>query len=163
MVLRLWSCNVCNHVMYLIYEWNTIKYQIIAGAFIYLNHLTDQAFIWDKRLIPSSQKSGMKMSWTLPASRWILWHPSASEVVVVEEMIQPTSTRCKLLISAVTHGGGHLFRLHPDHFAGHSLVASPFTHNSSLHVYLRLLASLLPPSTRQPGSAAVRRHWQYCH
>ena len=82
--------NVCNHVMYLIYEWNTVKYQIIAGAFICFNHLTDQAFIWDRRLIPSSQKSGMKMSQTSPASRWILWHPSASEVVAAEETIHPT-------------------------------------------------------------------------
>ena len=32
------------------------SYQIIAGAFICFSHLTDQAFIWDRRLIPSSQK-----------------------------------------------------------------------------------------------------------
>ena len=43
-------------------------------AFICFNHLTDQAFIWDqgavwgRHLIPSSQKSGMKMSQTSPAS-----------------------------------------------------------------------------------------------
>ena len=41
----------------------TVKYQIVAGAIICFNHLTDQAFIWeqaaiwDRRLIPSSQKS----------------------------------------------------------------------------------------------------------
>ena len=68
-------------------------------------------------------------------------------------MIQPTSTHCKLLISAVTQGDTHLF--HPDHFAGHSLVACPFADNSSPHVYLQLLASLLPPSSRQPGPVAV--------
>ena len=34
------------------------------------------AFIWDRRLIPSSQKYGMKMSQTSPASLCILWHPS---------------------------------------------------------------------------------------
>ena len=79
-----------------------------------------QAFIWDRCLIPSSQKSGMKMSQTLLASRWILWHPSASEVAAAEETIYPTSTRDKLLISAVTHGGVHLFRHRPDHFTGHS-------------------------------------------
>ena len=39
-----------------------------SRAFICFNHLTDQAFIWDRRLIPSSQKSGMKMSQTSPAS-----------------------------------------------------------------------------------------------
>ena len=41
------------------------------------------------------------------------------------------------------------------HFAGHSLVACPFADNSFPHVYLRLLAHLLPPSTRQPGPVAV--------
>ena len=94
------------------------------------------------------------MSQTSPA---FLWHPSASEVVEAEETIQPTNTRCKLLIliSAVTHGGGHLFLHRPDHFAGHSLVACPFADNSSPHVYLRLLASVLPPSSRQPGPVAV--------
>ena len=86
--------------------------------------LTDQAFIWDRRLIPA------------------------------EEMIQPT-TRCKLLISAVTHGGVHLFLHHPDHFAGHTLMACPFADDSSPHVYVKLLTSLLPPSTRQPGPDAV--------
>ena len=70
-------------------------------------------------------------------------------------MIQPTSTRCKLLISAVTHGGVHLFLHRPDHFAGHSLMACPFADNSFPHVYLKLLASILPPSTRQPGPVAV--------
>ena len=65
---------------------------------------------------------------------------------------EETSTHCKLLISAVTHGGG----VHrPDRCAGHSLMACPFADNSSLHVYLRLLSSLLPPSTRQPGPVAV--------
>ena len=109
---------------------NAVKYQIIARAFSCLNHLTNQAFIWDqaaiwdRRLIPSSQKSEMKMSQTSPASRLILWHPSgqylssASEVVAAEETIQPTSTHSKLLISAVTHGGAHLFRHRPDHFTG---------------------------------------------
>ena len=144
-------------------SYHTVTYQIIAGAFICFNHLTDQAFIWDqaaiwdRRLIPSSQKSEMKMSQTSPASRLILWHPSgqylssASEVVAAEETIQPTSTHSKLLISAVTHGGGHLFLHRPDHFAGHSLVACPFADHPSPHVYLKLLASLLPPSTRQPS------------
>ena len=56
------------------------------------------SFIWDRHLIPSSQKSGMKMSQTSPASRWILWHPSASEVAA-EEMIHPTSTHCSSLLS----------------------------------------------------------------
>ena len=72
---------------------------------------------------------------------------SASEVVVAKETIQPTSTRCKLRISAVTHSGVHLFHHHPDHFAGHSLVSCPFADNSSPHVYLKLLSSLLPPSS----------------
>ena len=100
-------------------------------------------------------QSRMKMSQTAPASLWILWHAPASEVIAKEETIQPTSTRCKLLMSAVTHCGVHLFLHRPDHFAGHSLVACPFADNSSPHVYLRLLASLLPPSTRQPGPVAV--------
>ena len=97
----------------------------------------------------------MKILQTSPASRWILWHSSASEVVAVEETIHPTSTCCKLLISAVSHGDVHLFLHHPDHFAGHSLAASPFVDNSSLHVYLRLLSILLPASSRQPGPVAV--------
>ena len=85
--------------------------------------------ILNRPLWPSSQKSGMK----IPASLWILWHPSgqylssASKVVVAEEMIYPTSTRGKLLISAVTPGGVHLFGHLPDHFG----------------------------STRQPGPIAV--------
>ena len=85
----------------------TVKYQIIAGAFICFSHLTDQVAIWDRRLIHSSQKSGMKMSQTSPASRWKFWHPSgqylssASEVVAAEETINPTSAHSKLLISAV--------------------------------------------------------------
>ena len=65
-----------NHYCY------TVKYQIIAGVFICFNHLTNQAFfwdqaaIWDRHLISSTQKSKMKMSQTSPASRLILWHPS---------------------------------------------------------------------------------------
>ena len=94
-------------------SYHTVTYHIIAGAFICFNHLTDQVFIWDqaaiwdRRLIPSSQKSEMKMSQTSPASRLILWHPSgqylssASEVVAAEETINPTSAHSKLLISAV--------------------------------------------------------------
>ena len=72
-----------------------------------------------------------------------------------EETIYPTSTRSKLLISAVTHGGVHLFLHHPDHFAGHSLVSCPFADNAFPHIHLKLLASLLPPSTKQPGPVAV--------
>ena len=34
-------------------------------------------------------------------------------------------------------------------------MACPFADNSSPHVYLRLLSSLLPPSSRQPGPVAV--------
>ena len=45
----------------------------------------------------------------------------------------------------VTHGGVHLFRHHPDHFAGHSLMACPFADNPSQHVYLKLF---LPPPGR---------------
>ena len=59
----------------------------------------------------------------------------------------------------ISHGDGHLFR--PDHFAGHSLVACPFADNSFPHVYLGLLASLLPPSTRQPGPVAVLRRGKF--
>ena len=120
-----------------------------------LYRIWDQVAIWDRRLIPSSQKSGMKMSQTSPASRRILWHLSASEVVVAEKMIHPTSTRGKLLISAVTHSDVHLCCHRPDHFAGHSFVACPFADHPFPHVYVKLLASLLPPSTRQPGPVAV--------
>ena len=48
-----------------------------------------------------------------------------------------------------------MFLHRPDHFAGHSLVVCPFADNSSPHVYLKLLASLLPTATRQPGPVAV--------
>ena len=64
-----------------------------GGAFICFNHLTDQTFIWDqaaiwnRRLILSSQKSGLKMSQSSPAFRWTLWHPSAIEDVSPEEKI----------------------------------------------------------------------------
>ena len=34
-----------------IHEKATVKYQIIVGAFICFNHLTDQAFIWDQAAI----------------------------------------------------------------------------------------------------------------
>ena len=44
----------------------------------------------------------------------------------------------------------NLFLHRPDYFEGHSLVACPFADNSSPHVHIRLLAGLLPPSTRQP-------------
>ena len=77
---------------------------------------------------------------------------SASEVVAGEETIYPTSTHGKLLISAVTHGGVHLFHHRLDHFAGRSL---PVCCNSSPYVYLKLLSSLLPASSRQPGPVAV--------
>ena len=70
-------------------------------------------------------------------------------------MIQPTSTCGRLLISAVTHGSVHLFRHCPDHFAEHSLLACQFADNPFPHVYLQLLSSLLPPSSRQPGPTAV--------
>ena len=95
----------------------------------------------------------MKMSQTSPASRWKFWHPSgqylssASEVVAAEETIQPP--RGKLLISAVTHSGAHLFRHRPDHFTGHSRVACPFAYNSFPLVYFKLLAR------SQPGPVAV--------
>ena len=70
---------------------------------------------------------------------------------------KPTSTRSKLLISAVTHGGAHLFLHRPDHFVGHSIMACPSADNSSPHVYLRLLTSLLYPSTSQPDPLWVYR------
>ena len=65
------------------------------------------------------------------------------------ETIQPTSTHGKLLTSAVTHRGVHLFCHHPDHFTGHSLVACLFADNSFPHVYLKLLAH------SQPGTVPV--------
>ena len=37
-------------------SYHTVTYQIIAWGVICFNHLTDQAFIWDRCLIPSSQK-----------------------------------------------------------------------------------------------------------
>ena len=77
----------------------------------------------------------------------LLPHKNPGCVGAVEETIYPTSTRGKLLISAVTPSRIHLFGHRPDHCAGHSLVACPFADNSSPHVYLKLLASLLPPST----------------
>ena len=67
-----------------------------------------------------------------------------------KRFIQPA-----FVANSSSHGGVHLFLHRPDHFAGHSLVACPFAGNSSPHVYLKLLASLLPPSTRQPGPVAV--------
>ena len=42
-------------------SYHIVKYQIIAGAFICFNHLTDEAFIWDqaaiwdRRLIPAEE------------------------------------------------------------------------------------------------------------
>ena len=71
-----------------------------------------------------------------------------------KRFIQPalTANSSSLLSLMVVY----IFFLHrPDHFVGHSLVACPFADNSFLHVYLKLLASLLPPSTRQPGPVAV--------
>ena len=71
----------------------------------------------------------------------------------------PPSTRqpgsVAVLFGQTLPGGVHLFGHCPDHCAGCSLMASLFADNSSPHVYLRLLASLLPPSTRQPGPVAV--------
>ena len=48
-----------------------------------------------------------------------------------------SSTRGKLLISAVTHGGVHLFRHRPDHFAGHTLVVYPFADPEFSSAYIR--------------------------
>ena len=130
----------------------------MAGVFICFSHLTDQAFIWDRAaiwdrgFIPSSQKSGIKNFTVNSLASFCKWsccgrgNDSANQYSL-------KLLHCKLLISAVTHSGVHLF--HPDHFAGHSLMACPFVDTSSLHVYVRLLASLLPPSTRQPGPVAV--------
>ena len=85
----------------------TVKKQIIAGAFICFSHLTDQVAIWDRRLINSSQKSGMNMSKLCQLlcefSGILLANShtsSASEVVAGEETIQPTSTcNCRTSVS----------------------------------------------------------------
>ena len=124
-------------------SYHTVNYQIIAGAFIW-----DQVAICDRRLIPSSQNPG----WKCHKLRQLLGEFSGI-LLQVRNRIQPTNAFCKLLISAVTHGGVHLFR--PDHHAGHSLVTYLFADHPSLHVYLQLLARLLPASSRQPGPVAV--------
>ena len=141
-------------------------YQIIARAFICFNHLTDQAFswdqaaIWDKRLIPSSQKwwIALILGWKCHKLRQPLCEFSGVLLQVKllrrrKRFSQP-ALASKLLISAVTHSGVHLFRHRHDHFS-HSLMACLFPDHLPPHVYLKLLASLLPTSTRQPGPVAV--------
>ena len=67
-------------------------------------------------------------------------------------MMQPTSTRNKLLISAFTHGGVHLFCHCPDHFAGHSLLACRLLITyPCMFISSSSLAFFLPP----PGSLAL--------
>ena len=128
-------------------SYHTVTYQIIAEAFICFNHLTDQTFIWDqaaiwaRRLIPSSQKSRMKMSQTLPASVNSLafffnWSCCSRGKDLVNQHSWQTPHLC-------CHGGVHLFSHCPDHFAGQFLVACP------------CLLITQPPSTRQPGPVAV--------
>ena len=118
---------VCVYVCFVIRCSQDVNDQIIAGVFICFNHLTDQAFIWDQ-----------------------VFNSTVVRLLQVQLLRQR-----KLLITAVTDSGVYLFRHCPDHFAGHSLVACPFADNSFLHFYLRLLTSLLPPSSRQPGPVAV--------
>ena len=72
----------------------SVKYQIIAGVFICFSHLTDQVAIWDRRLINSSQKSGMKMSQTPPTFRWILWHPAGQFVRLPQVKLLRRRKRC---------------------------------------------------------------------
>ena len=76
---------------------------------------------------------------------------SASEVVGWrKQFIQPAlaANSSSLLSLTVVYSCG-------DHFVGHSLVACLFADHPSQHVYLRLLASLLPQSTKQPDPVAV--------
>ena len=43
------------------HNWNTITYQMIAGALICFSHLTDQAFIWDQaaNFLPHKNSSSL--------------------------------------------------------------------------------------------------------
>ena len=90
----------------------------------------------------------------------------ASFLAVVVRLLQVKLLRRRKLFSrpALTANSSSLlsltvahicFSVAPDHFTGHPLVACPFADNPTLHVYLKLLARLLPPSTRQPGPVAV--------
>ena len=73
-------------------------------------------------------------------------------------MILPTSTCGKLLISAVTHGDVHLFRYHPDHFAGPSLMVCPFAdHLSLLSCQSRQSLTFLTALTEKRLSAANKQ------
>ena len=95
-----------------------VNYQIIAGAFICFNHLTDQVFIWDR----------------------------AFNSTVVRLLQVKLLQRRKRLISTVTHGCVHLFRHRPDHFTGHSVMACPFADNSfCMFISSSSLAFFLPP------------------
>ena len=91
------------------------------------------------------------MSQTSPASLWILWHPPAGEVVAAEWTIQPTSTRCKLLISAVTHGDGHLFLHRPDH--AEKRLASAHQSSAPPTAQLASLSSLAERPSREQLAA----------
>ena len=87
----------------------------------------DQPTIWDRRLIPlinflSKIRDENVTNFASFSVNSLASYSSASEVVAAEETIQPTSTRSKLLISAVTHSVIHLFRHRLDHFVGHSLL-----------------------------------------
>ena len=57
-----------------------------------------------------------------------------------------------LLISAVTHGGIHLFRHHPDHFVGHFLVA----------VCWSPIPACLSQAPREPSSSLHQAAWPCC-
>ena len=119
----------------------------MAGAFICFSHLTDQASIWKRHLIPSSQKSGMKMSQLreLPCelSGILLGNSCLLQVKLLRRgkwFSRPAlAANSSSLLSLV-----HLFLHRPDHVTRHSLVACPFADNSFPLVYLRLLARSQP-------------------
>ena len=127
--------------------------RVIILYHICFSHLTDQAFIWDQAAIwdikiPDENVTNFASLSVNSLASLCKWSCCSGGKDLVNQHSR------KLLMSAVTHGGVHLFRHRPDHFAGHALVACPFADHPFPHVYLKLLASLLPPSTRQPSPVA---------
>ena len=135
-------------------------------AFICFNQLTDQAFfwdqaaIWDRRLIPFSQKSRMKMSQTSPASQWT----HASFWAIIVHLLQMKLLRQRKWFSqpALVANSSSLLLLTVVFICftialiilRDTLLACPFANNPFPHVYLKLLVSL-PPPNRRPDPVAV--------
>ena len=118
----------------------------------------DQPTIWDRRLIPlinflSKIRDENVTNFASFSVNSLASYSSASEVVAAEETIQPTSTRSKLLISAVTQC--------------HTFVSpSPWSFCGTLSLGVTICWSPIPTclsqAPRLPSSYLHQAAWPCC-